>query len=254
MSPSYPLDAVLIAVALAAGIIVLLSKDWVSVLLLQLVLYGHIVCWTYLYWVNRMPERVTKGIYLSEILLLLGICLIRSSAIEWKRKKELGYVGFTVAAILSVILFMSNFSQLENRYEALLERNKEWDACKEYCREHDEQLYFLDTPTFAGLSYVENIFEQDRNLLQNYDLSGGWITNSPVYFDKLEAFGIRGTASEHLSNGGSLYLICSAAYEEAFVRDYFVRDGYNVLIEKADDIFVDTRKVFTVYRIALERK
>ncbi len=250
-SPTYPQDGVLLAIFLVTGIVVLLTKDLVSVFLLQLVLYGHILCWTYLYWVNRMPQRVTKGIYLAEIMLLLGICFVKVFDIRMKCKKVVLPVVFSLAAMLIGFVLLGNVKNFEETYTSTVNRNAEWEACKTYCSENKDKLFFLDTMTFAALSYVEEIGDENNGEIQNYDFAGGWITNSPLYYEKLETFGFDGTVSEHLAEGGELYFICSPYYEKEYVTGYFTREGYEALTILQDVISVDERDIYYVYRVQL---
>ncbi len=73
--PDLPYGVMLIA---AYGIAVLcfaLTRRYTGAYLMTYVLMAHVVCWGYLTWKNRLPERVTHGLYLTEIVTIAALCL-----------------------------------------------------------------------------------------------------------------------------------------------------------------------------------
>lgn len=194
-----PFGMVVIALYLFAILGFILDKKYTGILGLGYFVVTHVVCWGYLIWQNRLPERVTHGLYLAEIITLTAICVR-----VWKRRRGVLLAFLGILAGFSLIFSVKS---LQSQSARVKENREDWAAVKEYCRVEQEQLFVLDTVSFAG--FAEPLFEREEGTL-NYVLGGGWAVNTPTYYDKLKAFGLPGTLSEAIRSGKEVRLIVSA--------------------------------------------
>lgn len=144
---------------------------------------AHIVCWGYLVWHNRMPERVTNGLYLVEVALLIGMCaqILLGSR---KKKKLLQPAMYSVVLILTIVLFAIKFPVTGDEIEKTAQEAQENTKVQEYCRQQGSQFYILDTLSFATARKKIT----GENKLGNLALCGAWTVNLPVYVQKLEKY------------------------------------------------------------------
>lgn len=194
-----PFGMVVIALYLFAALGFILDRKYTGIPGLGYFVAVHVVCWGYLIWQNRLPERVTHGLYLAEIITLTAICVR-----VWKRRKGVLLAFLGILAGFSLIFSVKS---LQSQSARVKENVEAWAAVKEYCRAEQEQLFVLDTVSFAG--FAEPLFEREEGTL-NYVLGGGWAVNTPTYYDKLKAFGLPGTLSEAIRFGKEVRLIVSA--------------------------------------------
>ncbi|MCD8327236.1 MAG: hypothetical protein LUC90_11345, partial [Lachnospiraceae bacterium] len=249
--PMQPYDNLLIVVFLATAFVCLLGRDWMALLQLQFLVFAHVLCWSYLYWLGRVLDRVTVGIYLAEILLLAAVCILKAAAVRQKMAKGILYLGLCIGAVYFVTVMAQEVTAFGETYQETVKKNQSWEACKEYCRENPKQLYFLDVLSFS--SFSERIFAQGRTQTQNYELAGGWFAKSPLYDEKLQNFGIDGTVYEEIESGGTIYFICESEKNTDWIAGFFADYDVGVEIQRMDGIFVDSEEVMTVYTITGSR-
>ncbi|MCD8068119.1 MAG: hypothetical protein LUE87_04375, partial [Lachnospiraceae bacterium] len=245
--PMQPYDNLLIVVFTAAAFVCLLGQDWMALLQLQFLVFAHVLCWSYLYWLDRVLDRVTVGIYLAEILLLVAVCILKSAGIRQRMSRDILYLGLGIGTIYFTVVMVQEVIAFGETYQETLEKNQIWEVCKEYCRENTEQLYFLDVLSFS--SFSERIFDPYRMQTQNYELAGGWLTKSPLYDEKLKNYGINGTVCEEIENRGTIYFICESGKDAAWLAELFADYDVYAEILRTDGIYVDSEEVLTVYAI-----
>lgn len=245
--PTLPYDNILIALFAVAVLMCLLGKNWIAALQLQFVVFGHVLCWSYLGWIERAPERVTHGLYLVESLLLFGVCLARASELRLKWERQVILAALAAGTLCLGVSIADGAENFENSCDVKMAQNMKWTAVREYCFENPDKLYFLDVLSFA--SYCENIFDSNRTEVQNYELAGGWTANTPLYYEKLENFGIEGTVFEELQRGGTIYLICDAAQDTVWIQRYLSDYDITVDIRLLDTISTGGEEAYAVYSV-----
>ena len=105
-------------------------------------------------------------------------------------------------------------------------------AIAEYCKEHPGNFYFEDVYSTVGFS--QKIFAKADNTLSNYDIMGGWMCKSPLYYEKLEQFGIT-TMEDALLYDENVYFIMETVTGDAdWLREYYAGKGITVDIEQVD--------------------
>ncbi|MCD7752079.1 MAG: hypothetical protein LUI10_10140 [Lachnospiraceae bacterium] len=247
--PVEPDDNLMILAFAVTVLACILAKDPMTILQLQFLYDGYVICWFYLYWVDRVMEHVYHGISLAVVMILAGICMEQLKTISRKSHGEI-LCGILLAFGL---VYLGNhmsrsLSDFEDQYAAHMENSKIWDAYREYCLGNPENLYFTDTGSLTGTG-PENIFDVHRTEMENYVLAGGWMANSPLYEEKLEYYGIEGSFTSALESGGTLYYICSSDQSVQWISYYICPADISVTIQRMDGIYVDGEEVLTVYAV-----
>ncbi len=218
--------------------------------------------WMYVLLINRAPERITIGLYLSEMGLVLGalirriirfnehnsvIAAIKLGTSFDKRKvsvkewlHEYRAVIFNHFSLLVLVVFMivavpisiKNMRALNEYREKTQEVSL---ALKEYYDEHPQYFYFEDV--YSTVSFSEKMFKGVDNTLANYDIMGGWICKSPLYQDKLRRYGLKNTADGLLQNNAFL-VISNEQNTDGFkwLTDYYNGIGQPVTVEWVEEI------------------
>ncbi|MDE7231496.1 MAG: hypothetical protein K2N37_00240, partial [Lachnospiraceae bacterium] len=84
----------------------------------------------------------------------------------------------------------------------------------------------------------------------NYDIVGGWMCKSPLYREKLSAYGIE-TAEQALLRAGVYFIMSDAEKSQRgleWLREYYAEKGIDVEILEQDRIGENYR----VYRVTEE--
>lgn len=246
-----------IAMYVLSAVFVLLcvyyKKSWTLLLGAFAFIASHIVCWGYLAWRNRMPERVTNGLYLVEVAFLVGICVqILLQGREQKQGSERGNkllqrAMYGTVLILTILLFAIKFPVTGEELEQTAQEAMRNSKVQEYCRERENRLYLLDTISFAAAK--EEITGGKR--AENITICGAWAVNSPVYVQKLENH----IAADSLQQGlgsGRVSFIAADDTDVHWLEDYLASLEGRYQLVQADKIVTQTEYDYLVYDIVVE--
>jgi len=209
----------------------------------KLPMFGGVrtVCWMYIILRNRMPERITHGLFFMELMVLFALL-----ATEWSRKKM---SRLTVSAIACIIVALSLPAVWSRAYTSNIKReeiNKEWLYLQEYCKENEENYYLIDV--YSSVDYTEKMFENVDNSYRNFDLCGGWTAKSPLYEEKLAQSGITDIEND-LKEKENLFFVIKANRDIEWLTEYYKEKGIKVQTEIFKEIELNGEVRFVIYRL-----
>lgn len=217
--------------------------------------------WMFILMRGRDPERITHPLYLVEFSLLAGTFLryLRygeasaghasvpvASAPEtvapmpWLR--DFAVARYLLSGAAASLLLLSawglwkGFPAVRADQARRREVNRDWEAIDAYCRAHPDTFYFEDV--YSTVAFSGKLLECRDNALANYDIAGGWMCKSPLYREKLAAFGIEG-AADALAEGKADFIMSD---EEENLRGLvwlevpYAEQGLDVHVEEYDRI------------------
>lgn len=208
---------------------------------LPFLLFIRSVCWMYIILRNRMPERITHGLFLMETVLLFALL-----AGEWKKKKV---SRLTVTAIVCMIVALNlpavyNKAKTEKVYRN--EVNREWLVLMDHFRENRDNFYLVDV--YSTVDYTEKMFADVDNSYRNFDLCGGWTAKSPVYRKKAAKSGIHDIEND-LIEKDHVYFVSKTNRDVGWLKEYYTAKGREIEIETAEEIVVNGEVRFVIYRL-----
>lgn len=229
--------------------------------------------WMFILLRGRDPERITHPLYLVEFCLLAGMFLryLRESAVRGPAAKAVDAAGEPSArtadleragsgvsgarklicgaaaalCLLSVVYLIKAIPAVWEDRVRRQEINADREAIDAYCRARPDTFYFEDV--YSTVAFSERLLECRDNTLSNYDIAGGWMCKSPLYREKLAAFGIE-NAVDALAQGRADFIMSD---EEISLRGLvwleipFAQKDMKVYIEEYDRI----GEHYGVYRI-----
>lgn len=221
--------------------VILLQRDMrnlaAAAVQLFLVFLIRSALWMFILMRERDPERITHPLYLVEFILLAGMFLryLRHGMDSVGRQ-------YLLSGAAVVLLFLSawglwkSFPAVRADQAGRQEVNRDWEAIDAYCRAHPDTFYFEDVYSTVGFS--GKLFACRDNTLANYDIAGGWMCKSPLYREKLAAFGIE-EAADALVEGKAGFIMSD---EEENLRGLtwlevpYAEQGLDVYVEEYDRI------------------
>ena len=204
---------------------------------------SHVVCWTYLAWRNRMPERVTNGLYLVEVALLIGMCI--QILLQGREQKPLLQPAvYSTVLILAIVLFAVKFPVTGEELDRTAQEALGNAKVQEYCGKQGSKLYLLDTLSFAAAK--EKITGGERP--ENLTICGAWTVNSPVYIQKLERYLDADSLQQGFSSG-RVSFIAAEDREVFWLEDYLASLEGNYRLVQTDKIVTQTGSDYLVYDI-----
>ncbi len=208
---------------------------------LPLLLFIRSICWMYIIFRNRMPERITHGLFLMETVLLFALLVG-----EWKKKKA-GWL--TVMAIVCIIVALNlpavwNKAETEKAYRN--EVNREWLALTDHFKENQDNFYLIDV--YSTVDYTEKMFADVDHSYRNFDLCGGWTAKSPVYRQKAAKRGV-GDIEKDLVEKDHVFFVSKMNRDVVWLEEYYAAKGREIKIEAAEEIVVNGEVRFVIYRL-----
>lgn len=199
------------------------------------------VCWFYIIFRGRMPERITHGLLLTELLLLFALL-----AGEWMKAKTTKLTACAIACIIVALSFPAVWDRAWEEAAARERGNEEWQLLQEYCGENYENYYIIDV--YSSVNYTEKIFENVDNSYRNYDLCGGWTAKSPLYRKKLAQRQID-NLEEALAEREDVFFVSKANRSVEWLENYYAAKGRTVKAEEAYKIMQNGEVRFVIYRL-----
>lgn len=216
---------------------------------------GRTAIWMFILLRGRDPERITHSLYLVETALLAAMVIrsmertpmataLRTHCTVLRGILLCFLTGTVVLSGGSVAGGVSALRADQARREAV---NEDRQAIDVYCRAHGENFYFEDV--YSTVAFSRRLFDgRPDGEHANYDILGGWMCGSPLYYEKIGRYGME-SAQKGLLEQDNVYLIMSdaEAAQQGFgwIEDCYAAKGTPVTVETVDRI----GERYAVYRI-----
>ncbi len=223
---------------------------------MALLLVIRSILWIYLFMVDRVLDRVTCPLLVAELMVLLGWIIQESIRVKPIAKNfvyvKLQAIGtYSLLAICAFLACVMNAQKLQSEYEARERINSRWESLLAYCAEHEDAYYAVDvysSTSYEGISYSEKIYKNVDNSYRNFDICGGWLSKSPLMYEKLGKMQIE-TLEEALISKDNVYFVATPDKDLSWLVDYYVYKGKTVNPFKVDTIYDNGAECFAVYHL-----
>ena len=214
------------------------------------------ILWIYLFMVDRVLDRVTCPLLVAELMVLLGWIIQESIRVKPIAKNfvyvKLQAIGtYSLLAICAFLACVMNAQKLQSEYEARERINSRWESLIAYCAEHEDAYYAVDvysSTSYEGISYSEKIYKNVDNSYRNFDICGGWLSKSPLMYEKLGKMQIE-TLEEALIAKDNVYFVATPDKDLSWLVDYYAYKGKTVNPFKVDTIYDNGAECFAVYHL-----
>ncbi len=215
-----------------------IRKDGVGILaFLALLFIVRSLLWMYIIVGERDPIRITHGLMIMEISVLISVLL--------NRLKAQGTSKYKIVTIMLVV--MTSFIYIPNtlsitRLEAENRKvyNEKFNEFYSYVKADTDSFYWMDLYTsvsytsqaYTSYSYSEKMFEGVDNSIDNFDTLGGWACKSPLQIKKMEKYGLTDIQSSLLQD--NVYFVITDENSTDFLVAYYNSKGYDITLEDVD--------------------
>ena len=222
--------------------------------------------WMYILYIGRYPVRITHSLYFMEMCILMAMLLVEFRC-KVRDQNYMMMLNGVIAAVALCILTPYNIYDVNVKQDQREYVNKNEEAIRTYCTEHADDFFFEDV--YSTVDFSQKIFDRtavsagmNRRLAactagsestkgspgsssegsgisytgaSNMDLLGGWACQSPLWYKKHEAAGIK-SISDSLLSDKNVYLISENSADMTWIMDYYEGIGKDVSVDKTDDI------------------
>lgn len=260
----------LLVAALYAAVLcgLLCGRKYRTLLQLGLFFAGRMFSWLYVVAAGRYPVRITQSLLLMECAVLLVFFLkdaVPGYGTLWRQKPLPGIPGnkkvnklcklVILAGTAGFMFLIGYFGVARIRHVSQentrrLEESRDLEEVAAYCSAHPEQFYLVDTRSVTN--DTERIFDGAKSKYENYIVFGGWLSESPVYLQKLRTEGAE-NVEEALLTGERVFVI--AKQEESCPTDYitlYFESRYKGFQMEEIERFGRRGGQFAVYRLGAD--
>ena len=197
--------------------------------------------WGYILMRGRDPVRITHGLYLVELLLLTGM-IIGCYEKEREGWQHRFLIGASVMILLAAGAYLpATLSVTARSCEARENVKARFDSLFARMDAHPEHFYFMDV--YSWVPYTEKLFDGVTKRPANRDIMGGWACKSPVYEEKLAAYGMASMA-DGLA-GETVYYVQETGKDTGWLEAFYKSRGISVRL--AEESVIDGG--FTVFSV-----
>lgn len=182
-SRDYSITNFIISFLLGISLIYCCEKDSEKYMYLKIVFAfsGYLFMWFYLTYIGRPLKRVILSIQLVLMIFLLA------EIYNTKRTVMKTNALFLIKMIIVLVggfMAVNSLNLANDQSVAIAKMNYDIHQISDYCKQHSDNVYFVKSSTYA--------FEQGNNwknksISCNVIYPGGWITNSPLFYEQLAA-------------------------------------------------------------------
>lgn len=213
-----PYNVICVLAYIVLALCMLLCRRWWELGFLGVFAAGRSAVWLFLIWKDRFPERVALSLYQIELLLLLavGMTVLREL---WEgvlaRKVWIARTGTCALVLICLIVGRGQWQETRNKVFRFGYAQDTWQAVRDYCEENPQTTFFWDV-----FSLSECYDTSDALKPTNVLMIGGWLTESPLAKERLEALGGK-DAAEVLYSNDNVRLLANDTYDVTWLQEYF---------------------------------
>ncbi len=203
--------------------------------------------WAYLVLGGRIVPWVTQGIYIMEFFVLVSILACSELWDEQKPVKGSSFVLkvllFCVTACVMMGIIRTNTVISYNQYVRIDAEN--YIDLREYCTEHEENLYLMDVLSVYGMNHYALAEMPDS--AGNMVLLGGWPVKSP-WSDRIAANYDIDSYMDAVRSGDNVYFIFldepATGYE--YLKEYLADKGITEQLTVMDTLTTDCGETYLI--------
>ncbi len=201
--------------------------------------------WMYLLYRGRFPERIEISLYIAEFTFIGAMIYNTMERSENKRKWVTSAVVGCYMGIL-VLLFAGQILMVRGDLAYKGGNHADTKALTSYFASNSDNVYCVDV--FSFVLQTESVYEaKNYHTFENYVPLGGWLTNSPLYEDKMAKLGVA-SAYEGMRNEENWYLCILSSRSTDGIMQYYNACGQPIAFTEADTITVPSGKQYRILK------
>lgn len=208
--------------------------------------------WCYLIFKGRIPVRAGLTVALSASVFAICLLLIFVKESINIKDRHSGKILGALALVFLCFLVYNQVDRVRSKNEVMDYEYQNRTQLVNYCNQHEGNLYLIEMQSLSAFLGDNNIaaLPEEGNTLS----LGGWHIRSPLYYDKLERYGIDDVA-DALLNREDVFFVVSKTQAQISMDKYikfFKSKGEEVVPELVDEFPLNEGNVGQIYRFNKE--
>ena len=217
---------------------------------MALTFVARMLVWGVIFFQGRYPDRITQGLYLTELLILAALYLQE----EKGQKKECYFyiTAFCILCIPAVYFGIPKMRAVIGENAGKLFFGTSYGQLREYCIQNEKNLYLADMNSIS--SFAAPALQGETKPCKNLLPLGSWVSGSPLTGATLQRYGIRDGQDFYRSQNVYFVFRDSPETEPGYLEAFY--EAFPEVL-KARCVRVDTLQTdagidFGIYRLEVE--
>ncbi len=234
-----PISIFVIALFVLLLVASIIFKKNRSLLFLVLAFIATLIPWGYMIYMNKPVERVTYGIWVANLVTMIGLIIDNVSEINEKLPVvDKNLVKVIAKSVVSTIIIIAlllgiglNYKKVQKYVNGSIESGHVREKLETFCKEHPENLYIYDTQTFNTLGYDKK--SMDGTFL-NLVWPGGWCARMANLESIWPKFGINDLERDIVEKD-NIYLVAYSDIDITYWTDFYQSNYKKGVLTKVDE-------------------
>lgn len=174
-----PINILVFTLYLTVFVLILVHKNKQALWYLLALGAGRMAIWAYLIYIDRIPIRISHGVYIAEAIMLVAM-IYRERLWEFKNNK-LSIVAVSVISVAIIGISAKWGIKYTESYvgysHARMGFTNSYREMREFFAKEEDSLFLLDTNSF--LYFCEPLVTKNPEAKVNFAYLGCWTANSP---------------------------------------------------------------------------
>ncbi len=220
-----PISIFAIALFVLLLVLSIIFKNKRTLLFLVLAFIATLIPWCYMIYMNKPVERVTYGIWVANLVTMIGLIIDNVDeinehlpSIDRNTLKIFAKSATSSIVIIALLLGIGlNYKKVQKYVNGSIESGHVREELEAWCEEHPENLYIYDTQTFNTLGYdMKNMDNSFMNLVW----PGGWCARMANLESNWPKFKIKDLEKEIVEKD-NIYLVAYADIDMTYWTDFY---------------------------------
>ena len=228
-------------------IIVAKKNDKKGLVICVALLLFNIAVSIYLIARARFLERVSYGLYFSQLMFLLAYIsqYVKEVLVIVKNNKMWGKVAVFAFIGMMGVAFLYSWQNIQKERVQMICNAEDWKYVNEYFAGEPGNRYCIDTKSFVFST--EKMFSEKIES-DNMIRLGGWILNSPLQSTRMENQGVSNLI-EQMVVEDNYYIVQDSAKDTNWINEVWNESEYDVEVVFVDRIVTPSGRTFDVIQL-----
>ena len=242
-----PVNLIVFSLYILCTALALIGKKKRALLMIASVVAARMVIWGYLLYIDRLPTRISTGVYIAENVLLLAF-MAREELYLFKGKRLTVFTSLSVMAVILAVSVKWGLPHTDSYAKYVYERLKfigAYGEMRDYMYENGDDFYLLDINSFRYLS--EPLVTVNKPTCNNYVYTGCWPSNTPWTEKLARSRQIESYETELLESDRTFIVFMdSGITDHVFLEDYYSAKYGNTRFYEEDTVYTSNGLVFKI--------
>ncbi len=234
-----PISIFVICLFVALIVLSIIFKKNRTLLFLILAFIATLIPWGYMIYMNKPVSRVTYGIWVANLVTMIGLLIDNSDEIRkmLSKVREIKFANYTkiiVSVVIALALLLGiglNYKKVQKYVNNSIKSGQVRIALENWCKENPENLYIYETQTFNTIGYD---MKSMKGKFSNIVWPGGWCAKMANLESIWPKLGIDNLEKD-IAQKDNIYLVSYSDIDMSYWENFYQANYKKGNLTKVDE-------------------